>query len=56
MKEERTEKLVAELRATVERLNRLDKLLQQLDVSYDLGRVRRDEAFTLENVVQRVEY
>ena len=56
MKEERTEKLVAELRATVERLNRLDKLLQQLDVSYDLGRARRDESFTLENVIQRVEY
>jgi hypothetical protein len=25
-------------------------------VSYDLGRARRDESFTLENVVQRVEY
>ena len=56
MKEARTEKLVEELRATVERLNRLDKLLQQSGVSYDLGRVRRDEAFTLENVIQRVEY
>lgn len=56
MKEPRTEKLVEELRATVERLNRLDKLLQQSGVSYDLGRTRRDESFTLENVVQRVEY
>ena len=56
MKEPRTEKLVQELRDTVERLNRLDKLLQQSGVSYDLGRVRRDESFTLENVVQRVEY
>ena len=56
MKEERTEKLVEELRATVERLNRLDKLLQQSGVSYDLGRTRRDEAFTLENVIQKVEY
>lgn len=56
MKEERTEKLVAELRETVKRLNRLDKLLQKSGVSYDLGRVRRDEEYTLENVVQRVEY
>jgi hypothetical protein len=56
MKEPRTEKLVQELRDTVERLNRLDKLLQQSRVSYDLGRARRDESFTLENVVQRVEY
>jgi hypothetical protein len=56
MKEARTEKLVEELRATVERLNRLDKLLQQSGVSYDLGRSRRDEVYTLENVVQRVEY
>jgi hypothetical protein len=56
MKEARTEKLVEELRATVERLNRLDKLLQQSGVSYDLGRNRRDEVYTLENVIQRVEY
>ena len=56
MKEERTEKLVAELRATVERLNKLDKLLQKSGVSYDLGRVRRDDEYTLENVIQRVEY
>ena len=56
MKEPRTEKLVEELRSTVDRLNRLDKLLQQSGVSYDLGRNRRDEAYTLENVVQKVEY
>lgn len=56
MKEPRTEKLVEELRITVERLNRLDKLLQQSGVSYDLGRNRRDEVYTLENVVQKVEY
>lgn len=56
MKEPRTEKLVEELKATVDRLNRLDKLLQQSNVSYDLGRNRRDEAYTLDNVVQKVEY
>lgn len=56
MKEPRTEKLVEELRITVERLNKLDNLLQKSGVSYDLGRNRRDEAYTLENVVQRVEY
>jgi hypothetical protein len=56
MKEPRTEKLVKELKETIDRLNRLDKLLQRSNVSYDLGRNRRDEEYTLKNVVQTVEY
>lgn len=56
MKEPRTEKLVIELRSIVERLNRIDKLLQQSGVTYDLSRSTREAEFTLHNVIQRVEY
>ena len=56
MKEERTEKLVQELRDTVERLNRLDKLLAQADVSYHLSRKTLTDPYELENVIQKVEY
>lgn len=56
MKEPRTEKLVQELRDTVERLNRLDRLLQQSGVSYDLHRKTRTDPYQLDNVIQEVEY
>ena len=56
MKEQRTEKLVQELKETVNRLNRLDKLLQQSNVSYDLHRKSRTDPYELDNIVQKVEY
>jgi hypothetical protein len=56
MKEPRTEKLVEELKETVERLNRLDALLEKSDVSYTLYRKTRDTPWLLEDVVQKVEY
>ena len=56
MKEPRVEKLIEELRSSVERINRLDKLLQQSGVTYSLSRSTRTEPFKLEEVVQRVEY
>lgn len=56
MKEPRTEKLVEELKAVVDRLNRLDKMLQQLDVSYNLSRRTRTDPFVLDDIVQKVEY
>ena len=56
MKEQRTEKLVEELKETVNRLNRLDKLLQQSNVSYDLHRKSRTDPYELDNIVQKVEY
>jgi hypothetical protein len=56
MKEPRVEKLIEELRTMVDRINRLDKLLQQSEVSYNLSRRTREEPFVLSDVVQRVEY
>jgi hypothetical protein len=56
MKEPRVEKLIEELRSSVDRINRLDKLLQQSGVTYSLSRSTRDEPFKLQDVVQRVEY
>jgi len=56
MKEPRTEKLVAELKETVNRLNRLDTLLTKSDVSYTLYRKSRDSAWLLEDVIQKVDY
>ena len=56
MIEPRVEKIVAELKETVARLNKLDGILQKLDVSYNLGRTRRDVPWVLEDIVQKVEY
>ena len=56
MKETRTEKIVEELKETVNRLNRLDKLLQQSNVSYDLHRKSRTDPYELDNIIQKVEY
>ena len=56
MKEPRTEKLVAELKETVNRLNRLDTLLTKSDVSYTLYRKSRDSEWLLEEVIQKVDY
>ena len=56
MKEPRTEKLVAELKEVVDRLNRLDAILQKMDVRYTLHRSRVDTPWKLENIVQSVEY
>ena len=56
MIEPRVEKIVAELKETVARLNKLDGILQKMDVSYNLGRTRRDVPWVLEDIVQKVEY
>jgi hypothetical protein len=56
MKEPRAEKLVEELKTTVERLNKLDALLRKMEVSYSLHRSTRDTPWVLDDVVQRVEY
>lgn len=56
MKEPRTEKLVEELKDTVTRLNKLDSILQKMDVTYNLTRSTRDTPWKLEDVIQRVEY
>ena len=56
MKEPRVEKIVAELKATVDRLNRLNGILAQSGTTFHLSRSTRDGPFTLESIEQRVEY
>ena len=56
MKEPRTERVVEELKDTVEKLNRLDAILQKMDVRYSLHRTRIDQPWKLENITQQVEY
>ena len=56
MIEPRVEKIVQELKDTVNRLNKLDGILQKMDVTYNLSRSRRDVPWTLDEIVQRVEY
>ena len=56
MIEPRTEKIVNELKETVAKLNRLDALLQKMDVTYNLSRSRRDVPWVLDDIIQRVEY
>jgi hypothetical protein len=56
MKDPRTEKIVNELKETVAKLNRIDALLQKMDVTYNLGRTRRDLPWALDDIVQKVEY
>lgn len=56
MKEPRTEKIVEELRETVARLNKLDAILQKMEVRYTLHRSRITDPWKLEDIVQRVEY
>lgn len=56
MKEPRTEKLVEELKDTVARLNKLDNILQKMDVRYTLHRSKVTDPWKLEDIVQQVEY
>lgn len=56
MKDRRVEKLVLELKATVDRLNRLNKILAKSGTTFYLHRATRDGEFTLSDIEQRVEY
>jgi hypothetical protein len=56
MREPRTELIVKELKEVVNRLNRLDSILQNMDVRYTLHRTRVDEPWRLDDIIQRVEY
>ena len=56
MIEPRTEKIVKELKDTVAQLNRLDAILQKMEVTYNLSRTRRDTPWILDEIIQRVEY
>jgi hypothetical protein len=56
MKEPRVEKIVDDLKVTVERLNRLTEILAKSGTTFHLGRSQRDGPFTLDHIEQRVEY
>jgi hypothetical protein len=56
MKEPRVEKIVEELKYTVDRLNRLNAILAKSGTTFYLNRSTRDGDFTLSDIEQRVEY
>ena len=56
MQDSRTKAIVEELRATVDRLNKLDGILKKMDVTYSLHRSSRSSEWQLSDVVQQVEY
>lgn len=56
MKDPRIEKIVEELKFTVERLNRLNAILANSGTTFYLRRSTKDGPFTLEDVEQRVNY
>lgn len=56
MKEPRVEKIVDELKATVDRLNRLNAILAKSGTTFYLNRTARDSDFILSDIEQRIEY
>lgn len=56
MKEPRVEKIVDELKETVAKLNRLDNILQKMDVRYSLHRSKITDPWQLNDIVQKVDY
>jgi hypothetical protein len=56
MKEPRVEKLVNELKATVDRLNCLSNLLAMKDTTFTLHRATRSSNFELLDITQKVDY
>ena len=56
MKDKRVEKLVAELKTTVDRLNRINGILARSGTTFYLNRSTRDGDFTLSDIEQRIEY
>jgi hypothetical protein len=56
MKEPRVDKLVKELKHTVERLNRLNSLLVKNNTTFTLHRSTRTSNFELTEITQRVNY
>ncbi len=56
MKDKRVEKIVAELKNTVDRLNRLNSILVRNDTTFYLGRATRTGDFVLSDISQKVDY
>jgi hypothetical protein len=56
MKDRRVEKLVAELKVTVDRLNRINTILAKNGTTFYLNRSTRDGDFILADISQKVNY
>lgn len=56
MKDPRVERIVNELKVTVERLNRLNAILAKSRTTFYLNRSTRDGEFILTDIQQRVDY
>ena len=56
MKEPRVEKLVEELKTTIERLNRINALLVKMDTTFMLHRSNKISDFKLSGISQKVDY
>lgn len=56
MKEPRVDRLVTELKYTVERLNRLNRLLIKKNTTFSLYRETKTSNFELTDITQRVNY
>lgn len=56
MKDPRVERIVKELKYTVDRLNRLNNILVKSGTTFYLNRSIRDGEFTLSDIEQKVDY
>lgn len=56
MKETRVLRIVAELKATVDRLNRIDALLNKTGTSFDLYKKTRQDPYEIRDLEQRIKY
>lgn len=56
MKETRVLRLVAELKATVDRLNRIDALLNKTGTTFDLYQKTRQDPYEIRDLEQRIKY
>lgn len=56
MKEPRVERMVNELKNTVDRLNRIQSILNKTGTTFTLRQPLRDGEFILEEITQRINY
>ena len=56
MKEARVERLVSELKHSVDRLNRIKAILEKTGTSFVLRQSTRTSDFILEDITQRIDY
>jgi hypothetical protein len=56
MKEPRVERLVNELKNTVDRLNRIQSILNKTGTTFVIRQTSRDADFIIEDITQRINY